>query len=487
MKYRRVVILLLVVIGSVNVFAQTPEEEYENFRKKATSEYTDFRNKCNAEYVNFIRRAWKEFLAKPAIPKPKEEKVPPIVCPIKERQNPIKDNPKPITVIVPPVVPKPQPQPVEPIKEMPQPVVNYYTFSFFKTSLKVRLDDTMHFALRDCSENSIADVWQTLSGEKYNNVIKDCLDLRQEHNLCDWGYLLLLQTLADNFCGKNTNESTLLMAYIYCQSGYKMRLAQNNGRIYMMYASQNNIYDRSYYVINGEMFYPLNCKEGSLYVCQAFYPKESFLELNINKEQLFDVNKTAVRVLQSKAYPSLKVAMVSNKNLIDFYDTYPTSSIHNDFGTRWAYYANTPLSNMSKQQLYPMLQAAIMNKGQKEAANMILNFVQTAFVYKYDDDVWGHDRAFFGDETLFYPYCDCEDRAILFSQLVRDLMKLKVVLIYYPGHLATAVRFTDEITGDYVTIGGDKYVICDPTYINAPIGLTMPGMNNSTSKAIELE
>ena len=117
---------------------------------------------------------------------------------------------------------------------------------------------------------------------------------------------------------------------------------------------------------------------------------------------------------------------------------------------------------------------------------MLINFVQTAFVYEYDDKVWGCDRAFFADETLYYPYSDCEDRSILFSRLVRDLLGLEVVLVYYPGHLATAVKFNEPIPGDYLSVDGTRYLVCDPTYIHAPIGLTMPDMDNSQAKVIML-
>lgn len=116
----------------------------------------------------------------------------------------------------------------------------------------------------------------------------------------------------------------------------------------------------------------------------------------------------------------------------------------------------------------------------------LLNFVQTAFVYEYDDKVWGYDRAFFTEETLYYPYCDCEDRSILFSRLVRDLVGLDVILVFYPGHLATAVCFDDEVNGDYIMVGNRKYVVCDPTYIGAPVGATMPGMDNKAAHAIVL-
>ncbi len=155
--------------------------------------------------------------------------------------------------------------------------------------------------------------------------------------------------------------------------------------------------------------------------------------------------------------------------------------------SRWAVYANTPLDDIVKQKLYPSLRAAIAGKSELDAVNILLNFVQTAFVYEYDDKVWGGDRAFFSGETLYYPYADCEDRSILFSRLVRDLTELDVILVCYPGHLAAAVHFKNAVSGDYINLNGAKYVIADPTYINAPVGATMPNMNNNTATVIKLQ
>lgn len=33
----------------------------------------------------------------------------------------------------------------------------------------------------------------------------------------------------------------------------------------------------------------------------------------------------------------------------------------------------------------------------------------------------------------------------------------------------------------------NKYIVCDPTYINAPVGETMPDMDNQTAKVIYLQ
>jgi hypothetical protein len=114
--------------------------------------------------------------------------------------------------------------------------------------------------------------------------------------------------------------------------------------------------------------------------------------------------------------------------------------------------------------------------------------VQQAFEYEWDDSIWGHDRVFYAEETLFYPYSDTEDRSILFSRLVRDVVGLDVLLVYYPGHLATAVCFTDEaIKGAYYVYKGHHFVVCDPTYIGASVGEEVPGMDVEKSKVMLLE
>jgi len=488
---------LLCALTSCGVKAQNPYEEfkkkmgreYSSFKSHRDKEFEDFRRKINEEYASFLKKTWKEFNAFKGIPVPEEDKpVPPVIYPEEDKGKPIKDNPKPFEEIIPIVEPEPQPEPVTPIKDTPKPpIVTYYAFKFFNTDLKVRLEEKHRFRLQGCDEDNISRTWNTLAGSAYNNVINDCLAIRSQNKLCDWAYLQMLCTLSDAFFKGHCNESVLFTAFLYCQSGYKMKLANANNRLFLLYASNHIIYDKNYWEIEGEKFYPLDCKLNQLHICQASFPKEKPLSLQIGTEQLLALQSSAQRTLQSEQYQDVKAVVNTNENLIQFFNSYPTSFINNDFGTRWAMYANTPLSKQARSTLYPALGKAINGKSQHDAANRLLNFVQTAFVYEYDDKVWGCDRAFFADETLYYPYCDCEDRSILFSRLVRDLLGLKVVLIYYPGHLATAVCFTEKVSGDYISINGKHYTICDPTYIGAPVGATMPKMDNGKAKVILLE
>lgn len=467
----------------------TLSDQYYTFRQKVTKEYNDFRDECNKAYATFLCKAWAEYQLLPSLPIPKEEKVPPVVFPEEPivDEEPVTED-EPIIEVIPLVKPEPQPLPVAPIKEEPQPVELYFTFVYCGTECRVRLDDRHRFSLPDCSENTVADAWKQCSEAIYNNVIRDCLELRIRHSLCDWAYLQMLQEMAAAFFPGERDKATLLAAYLYCQSGYKMRLAQNGGRLYLLVASRHMIFEHAYIEIDGEMFYPLGCKEGGrFYVCRASFPKEQSLSLWMNQAPVLGVAKTDSRVLQSKRYPELKAEVYTNKNLLAYFDSYPSSVVGGNKMTRWAMYAQTPISEEVKGSLYPVLKAKLQGLSEADAADRLLNFVQTAFEYEYDDVVWGGDRALFAEESLYYPYCDCEDRSILYSHLVRDLLGLEVALVYYPGHLATAVCFNEEVQGDYLSIDNHRFIICDPTYINAPIGANMPGLECDKIEVIVLE
>lgn len=459
----------------------------DDFRKQSRNEFDSFRQQAMADFIEFARNPWKEFEETPPIPKPKEEPVPPVVMPKEEEEKPIKDKLIPIKEVIPPLPKEPQPTPVEPIKAVPLPEVKHLQFSFFGTQATVRFDVDRVPQIKGLGSNDIADALQGMQSEYYDNLIVDCLSLRDRLKLSDWAYLQMLKHLADRVSESRTNESVLLMAYLYLQSGYKMRLATDGSKLYMLYASKHQIYNQAMYMLDGELYYGTEELPMKLQICEAAFPKEQSLSLFIHSSQSFDRNCTASRDIVSKRYPEVKISVGVNKNLLDFYNTYPASMIHDNFMMKWSMYAQTPLDEEVRSQIYPQLMEEIKKLGKLEAVERLLNLLQTGLTYGYDSEVWGCDRTFFAEETLYYPFCDCEDRAILLSRLVRDLLGLETILVYYPGHLAMAVAFEEEVNGDYILYKGKHFVVCDPTFIGAPVGKTMTGMDNSTATVILID
>lgn len=481
MTFKRLYIFIFYFFTFSLLFSQDFSKHYEDFKKSAHQNYNSFRDECNQKYADFLRTAWDWYQGEAPLSIPKEKNpVPPRPYePIDE--NPIAVEPTPVQ----PVEPMSQPKPISPIRENPNPEDIPFPVKFYGTTSEIRLPEVAKSKLRDASPNSLGNAWEALCTEEMNNAIRDCLETRIRYNLCDWAYLQFLQAMASQYCS-DTNTATLLAAFLYCQSGYQMRLGEDKGKLVMLIGSDHYIYEMPYYIIDGAAFYPLGETSNQLRICNANFEGETPLSLYINDEQLLGPELSVDRSIKSKRFPEVEATSKVPVELIKFFNEYPTSAAYNNPLTRWAMYANTPLAEKTKDQLYPALKKSIEGDSKLEAANKLLNWVQTGFVYEYDDKVWGHDRAFFAEETLYYPYADCEDRSILYSRLIRDLLGLDVALIYYPGHLATAVKFDTEVQGDAMIIDGKRFIVCDPTYIGAPVGKQMPGLEYDKAEAILL-
>ncbi|MBP3482526.1 MAG: hypothetical protein J6K28_03940 [Alistipes sp.] len=528
---RRVLIAIFLTASAVASASAQEDlfERYEAFKRQAQREYGDFRSKANAEYAEFMRKAWAKFEAEPALPAPVKPKPP-----VQPQANPT-DVPQTRELsygeVVKPTPDVPQPQPVEPVAVSPvgpapaiaaaptaiapspttrvpqlntapaaaprsdtapvgptpvprqsAPDGHDTAFDFYGTSCVVRMPACALPRLADAGEAGVSRMWTELSDSRYDIAIADCLHLRETLSLCDWGYLQLVGMFAEKCYGAHCNESVVMQTYIMAQSGYKVRLARSEDRLTMLLPSENEIWNYSFIRLDDCKYYILDktLRGKGFAVCDIPFPGERFASLYMRRRPRFAMSPVGERQFRSKRYPQLAVTVAPNRNLLDFYNNYPLS---ND----WDMYALASLDEATEAMLYPALRNAVAGKSKREAADILIDFVQTAFEYKTDPEQFGYERPLFGDETFYYPYSDCEDRSILYSILVRELLGLDAALIAYPNHLATAVCFGDDAQGDYITVGGRRYTVCDPTYIGASTGMTMPDMDNARATVILLE
>ena len=469
----KVVILLVSVFmfWSLDSFGQSFEEYeqkmnsmYDKFRDNADKQYEDFYNRANAQYADFIKQAWVEFKVEPQIPEPKPN---PPVQPVFNPKDKVVPQTKVPTISIPPHVTAPQAQPVKPIPTKIIPAQKI-SVDFFGAECTLRADKSaLAMELEDDSENSVSKGWSMLSDGRTNALINDCLDLREQLNLCDWAYYELLQQVAGDIYGNKTSrEAIVLQAYIMTQSGYQVRFGRTKDGLLLLMSTNATVYATPYVLIDGSKYYALGSVAESIYICNFKFPGESVLSLKMNSLPTLPIDTIRGRELHSPKMNEAKITINHNRNLINFLDSYPRCSIEN--------FVNASLDSLAKQSLYPTLRNLIADKTEEVAANILIDFVQRAFQYKVDDEQFGEERTLFANETLYYPYSDCEDRSLLYATLVRDLLGLDVVLLDYPEHIATAVKFNQDIDGDYMLINDEKYLICDPTYIGATIGICMP-------------
>lgn len=501
-------------------FRQQQTDKFNQFSADKQAEFDAFRRRANEQYADFMRQAWESFPVHEAEQPKNEKPLPPVVyeesvptpatqpkpqgdsisqpkpqekpqpkeqvAPIPALEPAIDTKPAPIAVkpqvaVVP--APQPAPEPVAPVQPKEEPYKRV-SIGYFGTIITIGFPVNDNLQLRALKEDAIADAWKQLSDSRYDITVSTALKARKANALCDWAYMQVLQAATEKQYG-TTNEAVLMQAFLMTQSGYRIRLGMSDTQLYMLVASLYDIFHLRYYTLDRTKYYDISGeKNAKIRITKAKYEKEKSLSLQMTRLPLLSNDLAPKRTLTSRKGVTASVCV--NKNLIDFFNTYPQACFGGNQTTRWAAYANTPIEQSVKDMLYPPLRKTISSMTERDAVGILLNWVQTAFEYGYDDEIWGGDRAFFAQETLYYPYCDCEDRAILFSHLVRDLLGLDVVLLYYPGHLATAVAFSEDVNGDYLTYHNRKYIVCDPTYINAGVGRTMPDMNNQPAQVIAL-
>lgn len=475
---------------------QAKSNSYPEFVKKVNDRYQAFRDSVNSRYAAMMERAWKGQPIKEAQKPPIEKELEPVFYDKEKDKQDIEEQSKPIEAVIVPIPElKPQPEPIAPLPEpiVPQPEeeikpAQTNSFSFYGTTIEVNWGDASKFKLKGNNEKAFAAAYRELTGSAYNQLLSGCLDIRKNYNLCDWAYYKMLEQLAQAACGKGTNEAVFLQGVLFSQSGYQMRFAYDaSHRLHLLSRIKGMAYNYSYYMADGKLFFILDgSKSKELFICGAMFDKEQDMDLDDARLPKLAKDMSDNRPVTSN-FVKLEAQTSVNKNIVNFFNDYPIS-YSKEVVMKWYKYGNIPMTLELKDLLYPQLKQKIRNAPKLMAANILLNWVQFGFVYALDEKVWGYDRPFFAEETLYYPYADCEDRAIFYSRLVRDLLDLDVILVYNanPGHLYTGINFEENVPGDYIMVDGRKFTIADPTYYGANVGKTMSRMNNSTAKVLLL-
>ena len=327
-------------------------------------------------------------------------------------------------------------------------------------------------------ENAIADAYEAMCKADYKALVDDCRKVKKELNLNDWGIFLFVREASKTLC-TDENAAVVMQQFLLNELGYKSKMARRADRNQMLLfvAADCQVYGHPYFTKDGLNYYNLTSNEScQFYMCQEDSPKaKSKLNMQVNHAPA--LNAGMVNSVHKNRSGSVAVSVDVPKSLMEFYGSMPQCD--------YSVYVNAEVNPSVASKVLSTLAPLVNGKGEAEAANLLINFVQTGFQYATDQEQFGYEKPFFVEELFYYPYCDCEDRSVLYSYLVRNLLKLDVVLLDYPNHIATAVCFNENVSGDFVTVGGKKYVVCDPTYIGASIGKAMPQFKNVAAKVLK--
>ena len=455
-------------------FSKDQKEGQERLKK----DYADYVAKRDREWADYLNQEWENysiFSGSKVSQKPKPQTIPVYTPPtgaatkpsVKPETDPsIKPKGNPVVIL-----PESLPQLVVPIRKPVARESNtrIASFKFYGRSFSIPFDVAFgQFNSAIVNQKSISTFWEEASNTNYTPIVECLLEAKADLNINDYGYYLLVQQFAKELYPTSKSQSCLIAWFILVRSGYGVRVAFQDSEVALLLPSVQEVCDVDYLTFEGMKYYIFPKLRGTTIQTYAQdYPSAgrtidftigspiNFCGRKANRELTFDFENTPYR---------LNIAY--DPDLIDFYKEYPSVELNT--------YFNAAVSVQTKESLVSALKPLIANMDELKSVNFLLRFVQTAFGYKTDNEQFGREKYFFADELFYYPYCDCEDRAVLFSYLVRELVGLKVVGLEYPDHVATAVAFTIPKTGESLVYNKDRYLVADPTYINAPVGMAMP-------------
>lgn len=541
---KRLLFAAVLIFASIAAFSQ--DDEYQKFleqqkkemqeKSKAdkqkmsdmSQEYQDYVDRMNAEFAEFVAKQWELFdefkKQQLAFSLPKIEEAPVAVNTVSEKEV-VTEESKEIEYVVATKLPAVTEAvsvsyeekdndnyelktrldkdgavelPVkEYVEEKPAPVTSgtEIKLNFYGRQVPLHVSQKLKAKSNGIDEKNVANYFTSIAKnrEETKALWDELTGVVDEFGLNEWGYFCLLRTLSEKMF-TNIDDRVLFCFYMLRNEGnFKTRVARgkNSDKLTLLIALDNSkeVYSYTFFQFKDDESGTKKVKYYTVYgggkANEAVYSYD-FCKQDVDKKEMkLDFTKN----LNMGACDVTRTVQLTKKRSV----TLPYNKAHmaylNDVPmTVFPIYFVNPIAIEAQQVLQDNFNEMREQYTPTQFIQMLLHFVQTGFEYKTDDAQFGYEKYFYPEEVIGYPYCDCEDRSAMFAWLVQKYTNAKVIGLQYEGHVATAVWFGDDanVKGDGFMYGGKKYYVCDPTYINASIGMTMPQFKGKTPKIIKL-
>ena len=365
----------------------------------------------------------------------------------------------------------------------------HLTIVFLGDTLSPRLPSALFGQLDEINSEHYNRLHNKMLRSNYKPTI-DYLDRYcTERRACDWCRYMLVRAvseaaLPDTQC----NERIALQIFLLEQMGFDARAAQQGERLVMLLPFDGTIYERGYITIDNQRFYIFeygSAPEGYRPILRLDTTHRRPLSIEIGAG-IDSPHATPISLPLWSDYLGKAVIVPISSARIELMRQYPT--------TEKVPFHRAEVPDAICDALLPMLAQQIATMSQLDAAEYLLGLVQHGFEFTSDSDLFGRHKQMTIEESLFYGRNNCKDRTLIFAWLIEELLGLSTVLIDYQvdpkiesvGHVACGVEFTQRTAGTFITYNGHRYVICDPSYVDAPVGQPMPRYSHWPMAVLEL-
>lgn len=420
---------------------------------------------------------------------PKKEK------PIKEtpkQEKPVKDEPKeaPITQRPKKEVPKQEEPKTEESKQeevttpqVPQPVVPaIVNKKYMYHSIAVEVPPVVWGILpAGTSAKDIAKLWRSFSSLKVEKtVLPAIIKVAGDCKLNDWLLCECIRSYVDNeMATMQPGQRMALTHYLLAHAGFDVRIGLTSTQEpLLLIALQQDIYARSFTTLNNTKYYIFfdNLAQRDDQALLQFFTCEIPTDVDCGKHIDLLIQEEPNIPYEAHTYSfshdGMHIEGEVNANLMPMLYRYPQMEM--------GYFAQSVVSARTQESIARQIATQLESLPEREAVDKLLQFVQSAFDYATDGEQHGFEKPYFFEEMLYYPQCDCEDRSMFYSYLLKMVLGVENHVISFPGHESVSVNLGTTISGHGYEYDKKHFYISDPTYIGATTGMCMPNYQNVT-------
>ena len=363
------------------------------------------------------------------------------------------------------------------------------TIIFLGDTLRLQLPNALLGRLEQCDAEHYNRLRSNMLRANYAPLIAQLDSYCATRRACDWCRYLLVRAVSEAALPDTmSDERIALQIFLLERMGFDARAAQQGEHLAMLLPFDDTIYERGYISIDGQRFYIFgysSATEGYVPIPPPDTSPRRPLSIEIGAGFDSPHSTTIALPLWSKYLGEQVVVPISTAR-IELMRQYPT--------TEKAPFHRAEIPAPICDTLLPILARHIAQMSQLDAAEFLLGLVQHGFEFTSDSDLFGRHKQMTVEESLFYGRNNCKDRTLIYSWLIDNLLGLQTVLVDYQidtriesvGHVACGVAFSEIVAGTFITHRGRRFTICDPSYIDAPVGYPMPRYARWPMKVLEL-
>lgn len=332
--------------------------------------------------------------------------------------------------------------------------------------LHFQLSDNFYHQRATCfSEDGLSEAVEKLVADPETSKLVEQLDIyAREYRLDDMAYLMMLNKVTNTLMRSESDACKTLFKYaLLHKKDFDVFLGFTEHSL-TLYGRTNVMIDNCIFIERGpKKYFDLSFsqrtepKTEQLFVLRHQSKALPLVMNMIEPPALWAHQTKKVFPFEYDGYLYFFKANV-NQSLVEYYRDLPTININ-------TVYLNYGLSSGVMQSLVSEMRQATASMKKTDAVQFMLQFVQSAFEYRKDEQVYGEEKFAFPEETLLNDYADCEDKAMLFAYLVNKVSGLKTVALFYKDakHINVGIENWNAKTASSFVFNDKGYIVCEPS------------------------